>query len=324
MFHTSRLTKTTLALFLSLAASSALAAVTPQQAEQLKTTLTPMGAERAGNAAGTIPTWNGGITQAPVGYKPGQHHLDPYAADKPLFTITKVNLEQYKAHLSPGQIALFNSYPDTFQMPVYPSRRSGSAPQWLYDNTLKNATSAKLIDGGTGFADAYGGVPFPVPKDGIEVLSNHITRYRGIYVVRRASEAPVQRNGSFALVTSQQEGLFNYYRPGGQFADLKNILFYYLAFVKSPARLAGGAALFTRPWTSSRTRVRPGSTTRANAVCAGRRTSRMTRRSPHPTACARRTIRTCSTARQTATTGSSRASKRSTFPITITKSAALR
>jgi hypothetical protein len=128
-------------------------------------------------------------------------------------------------------------------MPVYPSRRSGSAPQWLYDNTLKNATSAKLLEGGSGFADAYGGVPFPVPKDGVEVLWNHITRYRGIYVVRRASEAPVQRNGSFALVTSQQEALFNFYRPGGQYADLKNILFYYLAFVKSPARLAGGAAL---------------------------------------------------------------------------------
>ena len=123
MFHTSRLTKTTLALFLSLAASSALAAVTPQLAEQLKTTLTPLGAERVGNAAGTIPAWTGGITQAPAGYKPGQHHPDPYAADKPLFTITKANLEQYKAHLSPGQIALFNSYPDTCLLYTSPSPR---------------------------------------------------------------------------------------------------------------------------------------------------------------------------------------------------------
>ncbi|MHC2145228.1 DUF1329 domain-containing protein [Pseudomonas sp. 210_17 TE3656] len=243
MLHTPRLLKTTLALVLSLAAGGTLAAISPQQAEQLKTTLTPMGAERAGNAAGTIPAWDGGITQAPQGYKPGQHHLDPFAADKPLFTITKANLEQYKDQLSAGQIALFNSYPETFQMPVYPSRRSGSAPQWLYDNTFKNATSAKLLEGGNGFSDAYGGVPFPVPKDGVEAVWNHITRYRGIYVVRRASEAPVQRNGSYALVTAQQEGMFNYYRPGGQYADLKNILFYYLAFVKSPARLAGGATL---------------------------------------------------------------------------------
>ncbi|MBM3105194.1 MAG: DUF1329 domain-containing protein [Pseudomonas sp.] len=243
MLHTPRLLKTTLALVLSLAAGGALAAVSAQQAEQLKTTLTPLGAERAGNAAGTIPPWEGGITQAPQGYVPGKHHLDPFAADKPLFTITKANLEQYKGQLSEGQIALFNSYPDTFQMPVYTSRRSGSAPQWLYDNTFKNATSAKLLEGGNGFSDAYGGVPFPIPKDGVEALWNHITRYRGIYVVRRASEAPVQRNGSFALVTSQQEGMFKYYRPGGQFADLNNILFYYLTFVKSPARLAGGATL---------------------------------------------------------------------------------
>lgn len=223
-------------------AASALAA-SFEDAQKLKGFLTPLGAERAGNAAGTIPAWEGGITQAPRSYQPGQHHVDPFADDRPLFTITKANLEQYKGNLTPGEIALFNSYPDSFQMPVYKSRRSGAAPQWVYDNTFKNATSAKLLDGGTGFADAYGGVPFPLPKSGVEALWNHITRYRGTYVVRRASETPVQRNGSFSLVTSQQEGLFNYYRQGGQFAELKNILFYYVAFVKSPARLAGSATL---------------------------------------------------------------------------------
>ena len=81
MFHNSRLTKASLGLVLGLAVGSVFAAITPQQAEQLKTTLTPMGAERAGNAAGTIPAWTGGITQAPAGYKPGQHHPDPYATD---------------------------------------------------------------------------------------------------------------------------------------------------------------------------------------------------------------------------------------------------
>ncbi|MEG3012798.1 MAG: DUF1329 domain-containing protein, partial [Pseudomonas sp.] len=99
MFDISGLTKIALALVMSLSAIGAFAAITPQQAEQLKTTLTPLGAERAGNAAGTIPAWTGGITQAPAGYKPGQHHPDPFAADKPLFTITKANLDQYKSHL---------------------------------------------------------------------------------------------------------------------------------------------------------------------------------------------------------------------------------
>ncbi|MFC5695129.1 DUF1329 domain-containing protein [Pseudomonas sp. GCM10022186] len=231
------------AVALALSASSALAQVTAQDAAKLGASLTPFGAEKGGNAAGTIPAWTGGITQAPAGYKSGMHHLDPFPEDKPLFTITKANLDQYKANLTPGQIALFNAYPDSFQMPVYQTRRSGSAPQWVYDNTARNATSAKLLDGGNGFADAYGGIPFPIPQNGVEALWNHITRYRGSYVVRRASEVAVQRNGDYSLVTSQQEALFKYYNPKGSYADLNNVLFYYLSFTKSPARLAGGATL---------------------------------------------------------------------------------
>ncbi|WP_071871163.1 DUF1329 domain-containing protein [Atopomonas hussainii] len=232
------------AIALTLASSGALAAVSAQEAAKLGDSLTPFGAEKAGNAAGTIPAWTGGLTQAPAGYKgSGQHHLDPFAADKPLFTITKANLDQYKANLTAGQIALFNAYPQSFQMPVYESRRSGSAPQWVYDNTVKNATSAKLLDGGNGFSDAYGGIPFPIPQNGVEALWNHIARYRGTYIVRRASEVAVQRNGSYSLVTSQQEALFRYYNQNGSYADLNNLLFYYLSFTKTPARLAGGAVL---------------------------------------------------------------------------------
>ncbi len=232
------------AIALVLLAGNSMAAVSPQDAAKLGTSLTPLGAEKAGNAAGTIPAWTGGITQPPAGYQgSGKHHVDPFAGDKPLFTITRANLAQYRNQLTPGQVALFEAYPDTFQMPVYPSRRSGSAPQWVYDNTAKNAVSAKLLDGGNGFADAFGGIPFPIPQNGVEALWNHIARYRGTYVVRRASEVAVQRNGSFSLVTSQQEALFKYYDPKGSYANLNNILFYYLSFTRSPARLAGGAVL---------------------------------------------------------------------------------
>ncbi len=232
------------AIALALSAGSAFAAVSPQEVAKLGASLTPFGAEKAGNAAGTIPEWTGGITKAPVGYTtPGQHHVDPFADDKPLFTITKANLDQYKDNLTPGQIAMFNTYPNSYQMPVYPTRRSGSAPQWVYDNTIKNASTAKLLDGGNGFSDAYGGIPFPIPQNGVEALWNHIARYRGTYIVRRASEVAVQRNGSYSLVTSQQEAMFKFYNPKGTAADLNNIMFYYLSFTKSPARLAGGAVL---------------------------------------------------------------------------------
>ncbi|MBC9250124.1 outer membrane lipoprotein-sorting protein [Pseudomonas alcaligenes] len=224
--------------------SNAMAAVAPQEVAQLGSSLTPLGGERAGNADGSIPAWNGGITQAPAGYAgPGHHHVDPYADDKPLFTISKANLEQYKAHLTAGQLALFATYPETFQMPVYPSRRSASAPQWVYDNTRANAASAHLLKDGNGFADAYGGIPFPIPKSGVEALWNHVARYRGTYAVRQSSDASVQRNGSYGLVTTRQEALFSYYQPGGSAAQLDNKLFYYMAVTKSPARLAGGALL---------------------------------------------------------------------------------
>lgn len=232
------------AVALVLLAGNSMAAVSPQDAAKLGSSLTPLGAEKVGNAAGTIPAWTGGITQAPAGYKgSGTHHIDPFAGDKPLFTITRANLAQYRDQLTPGQVALFETYPDSFQMPVYPSHRSGSAPQWVYANTAKNAVSAKLLDGGNGFADAFGGIPFPIPQNGVEALWNHIARYRGTYVVRRASEVAVQRNGSYSLVTSQQEALFKFYDPKGSYATLNNILFYYLSATRSPARLAGGAVL---------------------------------------------------------------------------------
>lgn len=225
---------------LTLVINTAIAA----DATLLDARLTPLGGERAGNAAGTIPAWTGGITQAPAGYAgAGTRHVDPYAADKPLFTITRANLDQYREHLTPGQIALFNTWPNSYSMPVYPTRRSASAPQWVYDNTRVNAARARLVGDGNGFVDAYGGIPFPIPENGVQAVWNHIARYRGTYVVRRASEVAVQRNGSYSPITSQQEALFRFYDPKGNYAGLDNILFYYLSFTRSPARLAGSAVL---------------------------------------------------------------------------------
>ena len=51
-----------LGLGLALAAATALAKVSDEEAARLGKELTPVGAERAGNAAGTIPEWTGGIT----------------------------------------------------------------------------------------------------------------------------------------------------------------------------------------------------------------------------------------------------------------------
>ena len=220
------------------------AAVPESEAAKLGRELTPIGAEKAGNKAGTIPPWTGGITdkEIPDNFQPGQHYIDPFPDDKPLFVITSKNLEQHKKNLSPGQLALFRQYPE-FKMPVYKTRRTARQPQRIYDNTRKAATTAKLLDGGKGFTGAYDAYPFPIPQNGLEALWNHIVRYRGEYVVRKASEVAVQRNGSYTLVTSKQEGLINYNLPDSSGEKLDNVIFYYLSSTKSPARLAGGAVL---------------------------------------------------------------------------------
>ena len=226
-------------------AGNAYAAVSAQEAEKLGTSLTPLGAEKAGNEAGTIPEWTGGLTGAPAGvtYKPGDHHPDPFPNDKVEFTIDKSNMDQYKANMTPGEMALMNAYPDTFKMPVYQTRRTGAAPQWVYDNTKKNATSGELVQDGNGFKNAVGGIPFPIPQSGVEAIWNHIARYRGTYVLRTGAEVAVQRNGSFVPVSGNTQVLFKYYVPDATYESINNRMFFYLNQIKSPARLAGGATL---------------------------------------------------------------------------------
>lgn len=162
-------------------AGGAMAAVTPQEAEQLKTTLTPLGGERAGNADGTIPAWDGGYTTPTPGFENGGKRPDPFADDKPLYSITAANVAQYADKLSDGVKAMFEKYPDTYRIDVYPTRRTAAAPQWVYDNTYKNATNAKLVEAPSGPVPegAYGGIPFPIPQTGAEVMWNHLLRWRG-------------------------------------------------------------------------------------------------------------------------------------------------
>lgn len=229
---------------LMFAASSTHAAVSEAEAQALGTKLTPFGAEKAGNADGSIPEWTGGITSAPAGYtKSGQHHIDPFPGDKPKFVITKDNLDKYKGNLTEGEVALFKTYPDTFKIPVYETRRTAAAPQWVYDNTKKNAVTAKLVEGGNGFENAYGGIPFPIPKNGLEAIWNHVMRYRGTYVEMPVASGVVYANGTRAMMLEKRQSKFKFYIPGGSFDKLNNIAYLYINSILAPARDAGNSAL---------------------------------------------------------------------------------
>jgi hypothetical protein len=228
------------ALLLASAASAAFAAVSATEAARLGQDLTPLGAEAKGNADGTIPAWTGGITAPPAGYQPGMHHPDPFAADQPRFTVTAANAAQYQAQLTPGQLALLQAHP-TYKLTVYPTRRSASNPQRVYDATRQNATSASLVSSGNGIAGATVGVPFPVPQNGLEVLWNSLTRFRGVAATRHIDQAAVERGGGFQLVKFEDEFLFNYTRPDITPKELEstNTLIYFKQAVTAPARLAG-------------------------------------------------------------------------------------
>lgn len=146
---------------------------------KLGTTLTPFGAERAGNKEGTIPAWEGGYVNPKDGLNAAGRRIDPFAADKPLYSITAKNMAQHEGKLSEGIKAMLQKYPD-FRLDVYPTRRTAAAPQWVYDNTARNSFLGKLIDGGAGPqpANVYGGIPFPIPSSGIEAIWNHELRWR--------------------------------------------------------------------------------------------------------------------------------------------------
>ncbi len=173
----------------ALASQTASAALSASEQAQLGiegTPLTPMGAIRAGNKEGTIPAWNPKPLAPPPGYKPGDFP-DPFASEKPLFTITAKNYTQYQDKLTPGQIAMFKQYPDTFRMHVYTTHRTGAYEPWVYEATMKQAKNVKLcpeqISKGEVCMKDYikgGGIPFPIPKNGDEAAWSGFLGFQGV------------------------------------------------------------------------------------------------------------------------------------------------
>ncbi len=213
-------------------------ASTPEEIARLGKDLTFVGAEKAGNQAGTIPAWDGGITAPPAGYKKGMDYIDPYADDKILLTIDTSNMEQYSDKLTKGYKALLKAYP-TYKMNIYPTHRSASMPQRIYDATKRIAEKAKLVDGGNGVENVGEGFPFPIPENGLEVIWNHLLRWRVDTVDRYYTSAPVMANGSYVGVRVRQRTEFNYSKAGATDANLDNKLLSFISKVLAPPRNAG-------------------------------------------------------------------------------------
>jgi hypothetical protein len=201
-------------MFLGTAAPS-YAGVMASEAVALKSTLTPTGAERAGNAAGTIPAWTGGYTTSDPSYRQGDPRPDPFTADRPVLTITAANIADHLDRLPEGARALFAKFPD-YRMNIYPSRRSAAAPQAVYENIFQNATRASAAPEGIayGVQGAAGGIPFPIPKTGHEIVWNHLLAFWGAAREAHLSTYVVSSNGSIDLTSAYREVAdFPYYYP---------------------------------------------------------------------------------------------------------------
>jgi hypothetical protein len=164
----------------------ALAQVSAEEAKQLGTKLTEFGAEKAGNADGSIPAYTGGLTQPPAGWaRESGRYDDPFAGEKPLYSVTAKNMAQYANMLTEGNKAMLARFPDTYRLDVYPTHRTVAYPAWVLKNTVKNATTARLTGKVEGDAVAgvdadnspFPGIPFPVPKNGVQVLWNYNFHY---------------------------------------------------------------------------------------------------------------------------------------------------
>ncbi|MFT6900547.1 MAG: hypothetical protein ACJAXS_000717 [Colwellia sp.] len=240
-----KLTLASVAVSLAIVSTATLAKVSPTEVAKLSKELTPIGAVRAGNKDGSIPSWNGGITSVPAGYTVGDHHIDPFSTDKVKYTITAANVAEYKSMLTPGQVKLFETYPDTYKMNVYQSRRSASYPEHVYQASIDNAGRTELVEGGNGIENAAVGIPFPVPKDGLEAIWNHILRYRGESLTREGGQAAPTASGDYTYLGFDDQLMLPYGVKGASAEKLKetNILFKFKQKVTEPARLAGTALL---------------------------------------------------------------------------------
>jgi hypothetical protein len=152
-----------------------------------KTTLTPMGAERAGNAAGTIPAWTGGFTTVPADWDQARQIVpDFWANEAPLYVVDASNMAQYADILTEGVQTLIQKQGASLK--VYQTHRTAAAPQWVYDNIVQNSQRAALDPAGgrLGFTGGYGGIPFPVPDAsdpfaaGAQIIWNSENRWGGI------------------------------------------------------------------------------------------------------------------------------------------------
>lgn len=235
-----------------LLAPLAQAKVSVEEAARLGNDLTRSGAEQAGNEAGTIPDYSGGLPQqgSIAGNYPSNAKID---AEEPLFTITQANMDEYRDKLTVGHQELLRRYPDTYKMEVYKTHRTVSWPEHILKATKRNASEAILI-GTDAVKGAIHGIPFPIPGNGSEIIWNHKTRWRGFSARRYNNQAIVQMDGSYQLSKLIEDVTFPYTNRDFD-GRSEGVLLYYLSEILAPPRNAG-QLLLVHEWSDQTVQAR--------------------------------------------------------------------
>ena len=222
-------------------AGSTLAAVSADEAKKLGTTLTAVGAEKAGNKDGTIPAYTGGLTTPPAGFKKGDGlRPDPFANEKPLYSIDAKNMDKYADKLTEGAKALMKKYP-SYRIDVYPTHRTVAFPKFMNDNTVGCAVTAKTTNNGLSMEGCHAGYPFPIPKDGYEAMWNHLVRFRGQGIHLKYDSYNVDASGRvFLSNTGTLAQDMPYWDPAQKGTD---VLWQLKINFTAPARRAGEALM---------------------------------------------------------------------------------
>ena len=213
-------------------------------AADLGNTLTRFGAEAAANEAGTIPAYDGGLVVKNLA--PGDGFWpNPFENEAPLFRVTAENADEYKDQLSSGQIQLLKRYPDTYYMDIYPTHRTATFPETFLSATQKNASNSdctSLNDGLSVSEACRGGLPFPLPKTGRELMWNYLLNYQGVNGWDWNHSAYVVNGGRITLTnTNRSSGEKPYYQVGVEGRDPKMASRIWSRTV-APARKAGEAS----------------------------------------------------------------------------------
>jgi hypothetical protein len=220
------------------------AAVDFEQAEKLNATLTPLGAEMAGNADGSIPAWSNNVT---LTSSDAVYVTNPLSNETVLYSITKENMANYEDKLSVGTKKLLTTK-DGFRMDVYKTMRTATAPDVIYKNTRINAENTTLINDGLTLDNWKAGVPFPIPQNGSEAIWNHLVRWLGFSSEGTSTAFYVDAKGNSVEASTQFVSFSSpAYTPGEDWGENNEEWIVLRANFVAPARRAGEITLVRDP-----------------------------------------------------------------------------